>query len=503
MPPPQKRKRGSAAGEKGVCLHDSVWKRMCLNCGQIVESQGEASDEPLVKQAIGGGISVTTKGSAAAEEAHRRISRLRERKKLALVLDLDHTLIHTINSENARAFAGRHGFAVGDAADQSSAASDEDPRGGIFAFRMDGSRHEHVVKLRPGCREFLRKADANFELSVYTHGIREYANWIAGILDPTGKLFAGRIVSRSDTADLGNTKSLERLFPSGLDATLVLDDNERVYIKDRQLSNLILCKPYRFWPHDLGGDVNVLPLPAALRPADEAKAVGAEKPAPEPESGGADNNGEAKSAAAPQDADDQLLHTWTLLKEVHHRIYGGGRTDGFPSAPRVLDSVRAEVLRGVVLVLSGIKSSHEKAALTRGAVMLGAMVIEGIDSGRHEDISRQYEEHDVTHVLAANGETAKVKATRVKRSVWLLHVDWLAYSMWNVRKEREESFLLTGEVPVQRPALDRSRNGGLRDLVKARQAEERNRKILENKAALLRGVLLDSDTDDSGGEEDA
>eukprot|EP00975_Prorocentrum_lima_P037309 7851748-Prorocentrum_lima.AAC.1 len=63
---------------------------------------------------------------------------------------------------------------------------------------------------------------------IYTHGNREYANAVARILDPDRCYFQNRIVSRTDTPDLRTSKSLERLFPEGLDMALVVDDNEKV-----------------------------------------------------------------------------------------------------------------------------------------------------------------------------------------------------------------------------------------------------------------------------------
>ena len=51
------------------------------------------------------------------------------------------------------------------------------------------------TKLRPGVRRFLAEARGLFELHVYTMGDRAYARAMGGILDPDGRLFAGRIIS--------------------------------------------------------------------------------------------------------------------------------------------------------------------------------------------------------------------------------------------------------------------------------------------------------------------
>ena len=41
-----------------------------------------------------------------------------------------------------------------------------------------------LIKLRPGLAEFLRRAHHLFELTIYTHGSREYAWKVMKIIDP-------------------------------------------------------------------------------------------------------------------------------------------------------------------------------------------------------------------------------------------------------------------------------------------------------------------------------
>lgn len=40
-----------------------------------------------------------------------------------------------------------------------------------------------------------------YELHIYTMGDKAYAREIAGLIDPQGKLFAGRVVSAADRCD--------------------------------------------------------------------------------------------------------------------------------------------------------------------------------------------------------------------------------------------------------------------------------------------------------------
>ena len=55
--------------------------------------------------------------------------------------------------------------------------------------------HTH---LRPGTQQFLEKISKLYELHICTFGVRMYAHTIAKILDPDGKYFSHRILSRDE-----------------------------------------------------------------------------------------------------------------------------------------------------------------------------------------------------------------------------------------------------------------------------------------------------------------
>lgn len=99
-----------------------------------------------------------------------------------------------------------------------------------FFFYLPGMHtQQHVVKLRPGLNAFLRELSALYDLFIYTHGTRLYAEQIAQIIDPDGSFFQHRIVARTDTPDMVH-KSLKLLFPSSDDSMiLVLDDRIDVW----------------------------------------------------------------------------------------------------------------------------------------------------------------------------------------------------------------------------------------------------------------------------------
>jgi len=53
---------------------------------------------------------------------------------------------------------------------------------------------------------------------------------VAQLLDPSKALFGTRIVSRDDCPDLqARSKSLQRLFPGGIETALIVDDTPGVW----------------------------------------------------------------------------------------------------------------------------------------------------------------------------------------------------------------------------------------------------------------------------------
>jgi RNA polymerase II subunit A-like phosphatase len=57
------------------------------------------------------------------------------------------------------------------------------------------------VKLtsRPGLQNFLDTMSELYEMHVYTMGTRTYADAICRVIDPEGKIFGGRILSRDES----------------------------------------------------------------------------------------------------------------------------------------------------------------------------------------------------------------------------------------------------------------------------------------------------------------
>lgn len=125
---------------------------------------------------------------------------------------------------------------------------------GSEIFTFSDAMHTITVKLRPGVRQFLARMAELFELQVDTKGTRAYAARIVAILDPSGKLFGDRIVSRCDAAMRvkQSTAWLHRALQDD-SMVLIVDDREDMWPGAR---NLVVVEPYHFWGRELGEEVN-------------------------------------------------------------------------------------------------------------------------------------------------------------------------------------------------------------------------------------------------------
>ncbi|GAB0489137.1 hypothetical protein MMPV_000353 [Pyropia vietnamensis] len=215
----------------------------------------------------GGGLSVTVDEAAALDAGTAR--RLLSERRLSLVLDLDHTLVHA--TDDPRAAADVAAVIRG----ASPGGPDEEPddgRGvdavaaaGIHALCLvDATGHPGRpmhVKLRPGLSAFLAAARVAFELHIYTMGTRRYAAAVASLLDGgDGSLFRGRVTSREDFGEGAlNRKNLRRVFPCDDSMVLIVDDRDDVWLAPPQspgsgggggpepMRNLVKARPYMFW----------------------------------------------------------------------------------------------------------------------------------------------------------------------------------------------------------------------------------------------------------------
>lgn len=189
--------RSLVIGVIEACQHPAFIGGMCVVCGapraSIKDDKNSRTttknddSEKTSQVTVSGGITMTISQRESENMAMFDSNRLLKQKKLSLVLDLDHTLVHATSDARAIQYLDpAHPLAVtaGDlriislpmfeGADTSVKAR-IDPRHKFM-------RSQHYVKLRPYVKEFLEGAQDMYEVSVYTAGTRQYAEEIAMVL---------------------------------------------------------------------------------------------------------------------------------------------------------------------------------------------------------------------------------------------------------------------------------------------------------------------------------
>ncbi|KZP28980.1 hypothetical protein FIBSPDRAFT_947374 [Athelia psychrophila] len=113
----------------------------------------------------------------------------------------------------------------------------------------------YYIKPRPGWETFLKDISQKYQMHVYTMGTRAYAEEVCKAIDPDGKIFGGRLLSRDESGSL-TQKSLQRLFPCDTSMVVIIDDRADVW---EWSPNLVKVVPYDFF---VGiGDINSTFLP--------------------------------------------------------------------------------------------------------------------------------------------------------------------------------------------------------------------------------------------------
>ncbi|KAJ1018361.1 hypothetical protein NDA18_006516 [Ustilago nuda] len=212
----------------------------------------------------------------SAKEAQRlgpqTTTHLLSQRKLALVVDLDQTIIHTAvdptvgewmedeSNPNYEALKSVAKFCLGigeeEIKDDGDSPAPKDSAAALKASRACW----YYVKLRPGVPEILKKLSEKYQLHVYTMGTRSYANLVCKLIDPDASIFGNRIVSRNENGSLVR-KSLDKLFPMDHSMVVIIDDREDVWNKS---PNLLQVVPYEFF---VGvGDINAPIFPPTPAP---------------------------------------------------------------------------------------------------------------------------------------------------------------------------------------------------------------------------------------------
>jgi len=395
-------------GSLSYCPHDIIDENLCAVCGRQVDPFRQSSSGNKLIINVNGGKRLKVSKNEAESNRERTVGRLFDSRKLSLILDLDHTLIHATSDSQAAAFIER------------KKANDAYP----FSLSIPDHNEDakmctsyHFVKLRPTLRRWLQDMSRLFELHIYTAGTRIYAEAIAKIIDPDGSLFQDRIVSRTDVPDIEGSreKSLKRIFPVDDSMVIIIDDRADVWKND--FSNLITIKPYHFF----------------IGMAEE-------------------NNASGPEFQSQNQEDTYLKHVGGLLQWVHERFYKPKNLGSKTASERkkdqldrngmdvkvLLKTLKGRILRFVRLFIDP-ETGSQYESLQRKAQRLGATVCMRL-------------EDNPSHVISRSMKSAVAVQAR-KRRIWALNPQWLLACEHNWTKEREAIFSL---FPVYQQSSKRS-----------------------------------------------
>eukprot|EP00124_Ichthyophonus_hoferi_P002412 Ihof_evm2s164 gene=Ihof_evmTU2s164 len=246
-----------------ACEHEVLHGGVCAECGQCVTLGANREESETVLAYTSPHLHIGKKAAQRLDQEY--IQRLVQEKRLVLVLDLDHTLLHATNDLRAATFMQKvAGVSVkpkpphqqepspaqlsrpGGTEDNAERLTEEE----LHSFYLDGSSTPYIIKLRPDVRTFLADVSQKYELHMYTMGGGLYAREIQRILDPDGKLFQERITSRDDFPEGQlNRKNLQRLFPYDDSLVVIVDDREDVWARQdgQPVLNLLHARPYYFF----------------------------------------------------------------------------------------------------------------------------------------------------------------------------------------------------------------------------------------------------------------
>lgn len=231
------------------CSHEVQYAGMCANCGKDLtqgDYLGNADASRATVAMSHDTLGLTVSYGEAARLERETTKRLIQTSKLSLIVDLDQCVIQTTVDPTVGEWLkdeSNPNYAVLQDVQQFRIA-EEGPHAPIY-----------YVKPRPNLHQFFTALSKRYEMHIYTMGTKPYARKIASVIDPDGKFFGSRILSRDENGS-NTQKSVERLFPVETNMVVIIDDRGDVW---QWCPNLIKVNAFEFF---VGiGDINSSFLP--------------------------------------------------------------------------------------------------------------------------------------------------------------------------------------------------------------------------------------------------
>ena len=336
-----------------MCSHPAFYGNLCVGCGMKFSNEDVETNKKII---VGGGKSLRYNSTEAERVSQDKMLSLKNSKRIALVLDLDHTLLHSIQVDGP-----------------SPTSNVSDCVNGLYHLPVEeivGSAVKHLVmKKRPYLDSFLKEVSSFCQMTIYTAGTRRYAEAIQKIIDPDRKYFSDRIVSRSDVAGGAEAKSLDRIFiGESSKLAVIIDDREDVWStkdsKHSQVDHLLLVRPYIYFSG-----------PNIIEANNSSGHTGALNPVISLCNAGSIVTTAPQFSDAFSEADDQLKRCADVLNKIHGTYYQSVYSKSVAS---IITDMKFTVLSGCTITFSGIipvnDPSPRSHLLWRLAESLGAQV---------------------------------------------------------------------------------------------------------------------------------
>lgn len=195
---------------------------------------------------------------------HTRVDKnfLIREKKLFLILDIDHTIVHTFPQiiHSSPTVSNSPKMLHQSTRGNQIAIPDlpnffED----VYPFHAQGLAF--WIKLRPHCKEMIKKLSETFIIAFYTQGKTGYAKEIKKILDPENKYIMGGVLGQTVKQEHKSVDKFVQVFQHTIprDMLLVADDRLDVW-QPEQRHHILSIKKFEFWPLNQNGH----PLPLKI-----------------------------------------------------------------------------------------------------------------------------------------------------------------------------------------------------------------------------------------------
>jgi len=372
----------SGLKEVDNCPHDTMYEGICVLCFQDVSN---------LMQTFDGYVShchpqIYVSPREAMRIDWEKTQLLLDHEKLALVLDLDNTLVHTVTEdslkdvEEAVLVEGDILVTLEEALERSSSGINLEDT--IIEFVPTVSAKKHFVKFRPGVFDFIEEASQLFDLYIYTMGTKAYASTIAKLLDEKGTIFTNDKVLARDDCPNSTSKSLQRIFPCDDSMVLIIDDREDVWMNSsgEVCPNLIKIEPYHYFG-------------ASMRNAKK---------------------------------DNYLEKFSKIVKSVHIDFYSNNPESN--SVKHLLYSAKKQVFEDCVFALNGMQRP-QIAQVTDLCESFGATVVSGFND-------------TVTHIITSKEPNLKKQTSEAlaDSNIHLVSLDWVLNSTKRWKREREHKY---------------------------------------------------------------